>query len=389
MFAIGITDRVDVRQLKDITDDRQKVVTIRGYNQLDYNLLTKLGREVCGQKKIAVKQALEKSLEYYGCFKENVIRQLPKLVIGHLQQTPKTCLDACIEVGRDTAGLFIGSQCWCGDKDSLRESNREQSEVCDFYKCIGNLTAPCGGPGFVMAVYLYEDILSPVNPTWSIWSSTSQPSSWNQWGSWSAVTSPSLTTTTFSPWSQWGSWSRPSQWGSWSSWNGVNSVSSGRKRDCPMDVVIVSDWSLPEKRFEEIMSNVMQVIDQRGQKYVRYAVAIVDRNRDLKILHNFEDSQNVDVIRDVLLRSRFLNSQQPWSRIGSTLRQNDNREKRLIYLVGSENPGAQFTVEARILNARGIPVIPVHYGDGSLPRNSELLPLVGRDPNKILHNPGI
>ncbi len=55
------------------------------------------------------------------------------------------------------SGIFVGAQCWCGDRAELKETNREpEADKCTFYKCIGNKTADCGGIGFLMSVYEYK-----------------------------------------------------------------------------------------------------------------------------------------------------------------------------------------------------------------------------------------
>ncbi len=54
-----------------------------------------------------------------------------------------------------------------------------------------------------------------------------------------------------------------------------------------MDVVIVSDWSIPSRRYQSVMDTMTRVVSDLESDDVQYAVGIVDRTRGLRVLHKF------------------------------------------------------------------------------------------------------
>uniref|UniRef100_A0A915JP36 protein xylosyltransferase n=1 Tax=Romanomermis culicivorax TaxID=13658 RepID=A0A915JP36_ROMCU len=99
---------------------------------------------------------------WLGCFEDNPNDRLLKSGFFDLKNdnSPENCMDYCLRVGQEVAGLENATHCFCGMKSDLTYATKTvKDDECDFYDCPGDSTETCGGPSALSA---YNTGLGPI-----------------------------------------------------------------------------------------------------------------------------------------------------------------------------------------------------------------------------------
>ncbi|KAI6217860.1 Protein xylosyltransferase [Aphelenchoides fujianensis] len=93
--------------------------------------------------------------QYKGCYEDSAKQRLLRGFKYEFtdSNTPDRCLQHCLRIGFQLAGVEYKSECFCGSLGDLEGGNLHEQQVeCQRYPCPGNQSLPCGGFN-ALAVY--------------------------------------------------------------------------------------------------------------------------------------------------------------------------------------------------------------------------------------------